>query len=155
MEILITGATGSGPTLVAAFDKALKFAGISDFNLIPLSSVIPKNAKISKKIPVENKKKIGHRLYVVLSKTYALKKGEITWAGLGWAQRKDGSGIFVELTASSEKKLRNKIDESLESMMSYRDGDFVSKGVKIMSAECADGKPNCAIVCAIYGSERW
>ena len=155
MEILITGATGSGPTSVAAFDKALKLAGISDFNLIPLSSVIPKNTKISKKMPAENKKKIGHRLYVVLSKTYALKKGDISWAGLGWAQRKDGSGIFVELTSTSEKELRTKIDESLESMTSYRGGDFSSKGIELVSAKYTDGKPSCAIVCAIYRSERW
>ena len=48
MDIKIVKGIGEGPTEIAAFDKAPFKAGIHDFNLIKLSSVVPKNSKINK-----------------------------------------------------------------------------------------------------------
>lgn len=42
---LATG-TGEGPTPLAAFDAALMDAGVANYNLLCLSSVIPPNARI-------------------------------------------------------------------------------------------------------------
>ena len=39
-------ATGTGRTLLAAFDDALLAAGVANFNLITLSSVIPPGSSI-------------------------------------------------------------------------------------------------------------
>ena len=48
MRIKITSAVGSGPTTLAAFDAALQKAGIENYNLIPLSSVIPTGAALER-----------------------------------------------------------------------------------------------------------
>ncbi|MBR9681489.1 MAG: hypothetical protein GOV00_01680 [Candidatus Altiarchaeota archaeon] len=155
MEIQVTWASESGPTEISAFDKALHSAGISDFNLIPLSSVVPTGSKIVFKKPAKDDNKIGHRLYVVLSCRFATVVGEEAWAGLGWAQREDGSGIFVEPNASTEKDLRAKINGSIESMLQYRTGKFSSIGTKIVGADCVDDYSVCALVCAVFKSEKW
>ena len=39
--IAVTSGIGSGPTKLAAFDTALGKAGAANFNLIPISSVVP------------------------------------------------------------------------------------------------------------------
>lgn len=155
VDLQITWASESAPTEVAAFDKALYSAGISDFNLIPMSSVIPKGAKIVFRKPAKDDSKIGHRLYVVLSCRFATILGEEAWAGLGWVQREDGSGVFVEPNAASERGLRSKINKSIESMTHYRTGKFSSIGTKIVGAECVGDHPVCALVCAVYKSEKW
>jgi len=49
MEIVLTSAIGSGKTSLSAFDDALFKAGMGNYNLIRLSSIIPKNAKIKVK----------------------------------------------------------------------------------------------------------
>jgi len=46
VKILITDGVGTGPTRLAAFDAALQIAGIGDFNLIELSSIVPNGSEI-------------------------------------------------------------------------------------------------------------
>lgn len=46
MEIVLTGVIGSGKNSLSAFDDALFKAGMGNYNLIKLSSIIPKNTKI-------------------------------------------------------------------------------------------------------------
>ena len=46
MDILLTTATGRGPTELAAFDAALVAAGVADRNLIYLSSVLPPGSAV-------------------------------------------------------------------------------------------------------------
>ena len=41
MKIIVTSGTGEGPTSLAAFDAALLDAGVANYNLICLSSIIP------------------------------------------------------------------------------------------------------------------
>ena len=45
LDITVRSATGSGRTLLAAFDDALLSAGVGDLNLITLSSVIPPHTR--------------------------------------------------------------------------------------------------------------
>ncbi|MCJ7816384.1 MAG: pyruvoyl-dependent arginine decarboxylase [Candidatus Aenigmarchaeota archaeon] len=67
MEIKVTHGTGEGPTALAAFDKALYDAGIGNYNLIKLSSVIPGNSKVIIEKIDWNEKEHGYKLYAVLS----------------------------------------------------------------------------------------
>jgi len=60
MIIELFGATGNGNTEIAAFDEALHGAGISNLNLIYLSSVIPPKSKI-KIGKIKNNSKHGDR----------------------------------------------------------------------------------------------
>ncbi|HTO01714.1 MAG TPA: pyruvoyl-dependent arginine decarboxylase, partial [Microthrixaceae bacterium] len=47
LTINVSGSVGHGPTSLSAFDSALAGAGVSNFNLIRLSSVIPPNSIVS------------------------------------------------------------------------------------------------------------
>lgn len=42
MKIQVTLGAGEGETGINAFDKALMDAGIADFNLVEMSSIIPR-----------------------------------------------------------------------------------------------------------------
>src|SRR5690606_8611394 len=47
LRIGVVGATGTGPTSLAAFDDALRAVGVANFNLIRLSSVIPPGSRVT------------------------------------------------------------------------------------------------------------
>src|SRR5579859_541951 len=106
MKIMITPGQGTGPTSVAAFDAALSAAGVLNYNLIHLSSVIPPCSTIVREryvAPVD-RDEYGHRLYVVMAPRDEMVEGAEAWAGIGWTQEKgDGRGLFVECTASTEE----------------------------------------------------
>lgn len=154
MNITITYGKGSGKTELAAFDSALWDAGIANYNLITLSSVIPPNSKIIVKKLNNNDKEIGNKLYVVLSKCTETLIDKTAYAGLGWITKEDESGIFMEECGGNEIEIKSKINDSLESVIKYRKGNYESINYKIEKIKCID-KPVCAIVSAIYKSEKW
>ncbi len=154
MHIKIVRAIGYGRTKLSAFDNALHKAGISNYNLIPLSSVIPKGSiVIEEKSPKENKN-YGNRLYVVISHYEVDEVGKEVWAGLGWTQAKDGSGLFVEHHANNKEKLKELIKNSLEDMKKYRDKEFGEIKSSTIGAVCEKGAVS-VLVCAIYKEEPW
>jgi len=83
MKIFITWGSGDGPTEKAAFDAALFNAGIANYNLIPLSSVIPDNSEICVGKIDWNQKQHGYKLYVVLSYRIETRKDKESWSGVG------------------------------------------------------------------------
>jgi len=123
VKIEIVKGHGAGLTKMAAFDRALCDAGIANYNLIYLSSVMPPDTEISianKRKP--NIKEYGHKLYVVMAESYSDNIREEAWSGIGWLNHNDGSGkgLFVEHSARSEKKLIELIKTTLKSMSQYR-----------------------------------
>ena len=156
MDIYITDGVGSGRTEKSAFDAALFDAGVANYNILELSSVIPEDANIIvKKIDRNAVNEHGYKLYAVLAYATANLDGESAWAGIGWVQDKEtNGGLFVEHHGSSEEEVNKLIQHSLEDMKKYRHqkyGDIHKKVVGIKS----DGKPACALVCAFYKSESW
>jgi len=157
MEIKIVYGTGEGLTELSAFDDALYNAGIANYNLIKLSSVIPKNSKITVKKINLNKKEIGYRLYVVLSKRIETRKGKEAWAGLGWTNSPKG-GLFVEHGGSSKKEVKELINKSFKSVKKNRKiGKInININIKTIGIKCKNNrKPICALVCAVYKSKGW
>jgi len=156
MKIIITEGKGEGLTELSAFDRALYDAGIANYNLIKLSSVIPENSQvISDKIDW-NQKEHGYKLYVVLSECVESKVGKGAWAGLGWiTQNKNcGKGIFVEHKGSSEQEVKELISKSLESLRDYRPEEYGDINYRIVGVKCK-GRPVCSVVAAVYKSEAW
>lgn len=47
LAIQVRAATGRGPTSLAAFDDALSVAGVANFNLVRLSSIIPPGSDVA------------------------------------------------------------------------------------------------------------
>ncbi len=95
MKIHVTSGTGEGDTDIAAFDKALWDAGIANYNIIKLSSMIPEGSDVVVEKPEMNNKEHGHKLYVVIAEAYQTEKGKKAIAGLGWvkANHTKGKGI--------------------------------------------------------------
>lgn len=168
--IKIANGTGEGLTELAAFDKALQDAGISNYNLIPLSSVIPPGfiPKIEK--PATNHDEFGHKLYVVMAEDRTSEVGKEVWAGIGWVMlspevlegrnpesvegENSNGGLFVEHHAGSKEELIKLITDSLNSMKAHRSEQYGEIQYQIAGTRCAD-KPVCALVIAVYKSEGW
>ncbi len=76
-------------------------AGVGDFNLVTLSSVIPTASRIRH---VDGTLPGGHGdlLFCVRAEAFADQPGDVAWAGLGWVVDETGGGLFVEHHAHSE-----------------------------------------------------
>lgn len=163
MKIFVVSGIGQGKTLLSAFDAALNDAGVSNYNLITLSSVIPPQAEIikTKKYHTPDSE-WGHKLYLVKAEMRTDKKGVALAAGVGWYQLEDGRGLFVEHeTEAKTEPLANNIVKtdiysSLEDLCNLRSIPYDSKKVQtnIISAVCK-GKPVCVLSLAIYQSQGW
>ena len=151
MEIHIVWGKGEGRTEVSAFDKALAMAGIHNYNLIYLSSIIPSDSVIieSGKIGGIAGAEVGNMLYVVISKNASTKKGSWISTGLGWVQAEEG-GIFIEISMDSRAEdCRRKIIEGTEDMMAVRDWKWNTE-IKTKVIEHKVEKPSAVVVAAVY-----
>ncbi len=154
MEIIITKGEGTGSTKISAFDQALYKAGIANYNLIYLSSIIPSGSTIKAQKIDRNEKEYGHRLYVVMAKNIQTTPGKEAWAGIGWMQTKDGRGFFTEHIGESKEEVISLIKKTTQDVRVYRtekygEVRYVTSGIKCMD------KIACAIVAAVYQSEGW
>jgi arginine decarboxylase len=157
--IHITHGTGSGNTRLAAFDAALRNAGVSDFNLLYLSSVIPPDSilRIHEQgipegtVPGE----WGDRLYVVKADSRVSTPGVEAWAGVGWVQEKSsGKGLFVEHEGHDEQSVRRDIENSMNDLMKTRGVSFGPLHMQVAGRRCIDA-PVCAVVLSVYPAEPW
>lgn len=155
MQIYVTTGTGEGPTPLAAFDAALINAGVANYNLMCLSSVIPAASAIHRAKYVTPADEYGYRLYIVMARHEEQQQGKSAWAGLGWTQDKDsGRGLFVEIHGSDRAQVEGDIQITLASMIASRPYPYGSIESKIAGIECRD-KPVCALAIAVYQSEEW
>jgi pyruvoyl-dependent arginine decarboxylase len=153
LAISVRTGTGAGRTLLSAFDAALHSAGVADFNLVTLSSVIPAGARIRH---VEAPLTGGHGdlLFCVRAEAFADQPGDTAWAGLGWCAEPNGEGLFVEHHGSSEEAVMELIEVSLEDMKRVRGREFGPVQMALASATCVD-EPVCSLVLAAYRVSTW
>jgi arginine decarboxylase len=157
MEIHVASGVANGPTELSAFDAALYAAGVANFNLIQLSSVIPPNSKIieyADKIS-EIKGDWGDKLYVVKADYRTSVPGAEAWAGIGWVvDQSNGQGLFVEHEGENKGQVERQIRHSLKALMKTRGIDFGKIHMKVDGILC-EHDPVCATVVAVYKSETW
>jgi arginine decarboxylase len=163
MQIPLVAGVGYGSTLLSAFDDALRACGVLNYNLIPLSSVIPPASTV---VPLErytsNRDEHGHRLYVVRAEMRSDHAGKHVGAGVGWYQWGDGRGVFVEHEAigSTREAVAAEMDyricHSLRDLCAARNVPFEMSLVpsKCVYAEVED-QPTCGLVLAVFRSEGW
>lgn len=159
MQIHIATSKGKGRTPLAAFDAALNNAGVANYNLLVLSSVIPPATEITIEpdaIPSEIMPgEWGDRLYVVMAEYRATKPGAEAWAGIGWVQDPETKkGLFVEHEGSDEQSVRKDIEMTLKGLMKTRGVDFGEIHMAVSGVTCAD-EPVCAMAVAVYQSSDW
>ena len=120
MEIKIVWGKSEGKTLISSFDKALLKAGIHNFNLIYLSSVIPQEAVVREVGTYKSDRKIGDILHVVISTIGSNTAGVQISAGLGWVKTEEGGLLFESSGQFSPEECREEIKKGLTEMMSAR-----------------------------------
>jgi arginine decarboxylase len=155
LNIHLSSGTGEGPTPLAAFDAALMNAGVANYNLLCLSSVIPPNARVVRAKHSTQPDDYGRRLYVVMSQMRQSGPGHHAHAGIGWVQEgDDGRGLFVELQNDDRDRLEHDLHTTLGAMRRLRDGDYGPVRTAIASRLCTK-QPVCALVVAVYACEPW
>ena len=153
--IVLAQGLGSGPTALAAFDAALLDAGVANYNLIVLSSVIPPGSAIERRRWHTPHEDWGRRLYCVLSQLREDRPGHTAHAGIGWVRDPhSGSGLFVELHDEQRDRLDGDLRDTLTSMQRQRGIDFGPAHTEIASITCRQ-QPVCALVIAIYAAAPW
>ena len=163
MQIQIVTSTGEGKTLLSAFDNALQNAGVSNYNLIVLSSIIPPNSTlVRKKLYTTPPEEFGLRLYVVRAEMRSNEVGKYLAAGVGWYQLEDGRGFFVEhetigvTKIGIQSEIEKRIHDSLFDMCAFRHVRFVNEKVQsAISVTQVQDKPACALSIAVYQAEAW
>lgn len=162
MKIYLTTGVGFGKTPLSAFDGALADAGVMNFNLVVLSSVVPPGTTIvHDKMPVDDSE-WGNKLYCVKAEMRSRDSGRFIGAALGWYQLEDGRGVFVEheetgeVESSVEADLKEEVKRSIMDLCKNRDIPFNESkmGVKIKTSKVKD-LPASVIVIAAYKSEGW
>ncbi len=160
-QISVVTGIGHGSTLLSSFDDALRRCGVYNYNLIPLSSVIPPGSEVVDGYHAPNDE-FGHRLYVVKAESRSDEVGRVVAAGIGWYQWNDGRGVFVEhelVTTSCEDAKRgitSLIHSSLRDLCFARNVPFDERrvGHRLSASEVVAG-PTTALVLAVYRAEGW
>jgi arginine decarboxylase len=153
LDITVRTGSGAGKTPLAAFDAALLDAGVGHFNLIHMSSIVPRASRIrSGSGRLEGLH--GDRLYCVYAEAHAENPGETVWAGLGWARDDTGDGLFVEHVGGNRETVIEQIHLSLSDMAENRGGRFGAPEYAVASAHW-DDRPACALVLAAYVVQPW
>lgn len=153
LDITVRTGSGQGRTLLSAFDGALQGAGVGDFNLVTLSSVIPTGSRI-RMVGGTLEGAHGDVLFCVRAEAYAEHPGERAWAGIGWCVDAEGAGLFVEHHGGSEESVMEQIELSLADMKASRRGAYGEVQTAVASAHCVD-LPACAVVVAAYRVSPW
>ncbi|MFB6074277.1 MAG: pyruvoyl-dependent arginine decarboxylase [Haloarculaceae archaeon] len=150
--IRVVRGTATGPTELAAYDAALAEAGVHNYNLVTLSSVIPAGPAIEVVGEAPDLGPPGQELRVVQSAATAAP-GERAAAGVGWARTADGPGIFYEVDGADQAAVRAEIREGLAAGRELRDWAFETESVVVESAGDPDAHA-AAVVLAAYGESR-
>ncbi|MFI6427650.1 pyruvoyl-dependent arginine decarboxylase [Promicromonospora sp. NPDC050880] len=157
LVIRVSAGTGTGRTTLAAFDAALASAGVSDFNLIRLSSIIPPGSRVQEVHgPGQLRGAHGDALYCVYARAHASLPGHDAWAGIAWSRHDDGdgAGLFVEHEGPSREQVSADLTHSLEDLSATRGGAYRPQGRRIVGITCRT-LPVCAVVVATYRSVGW
>lgn len=150
--IRVVWGTGKGPTELAAYDRALAAAGIHDYNLVRLSSVIPSGPEIEVVGTAPDLGPVGNELRVVESSATATP-GESIAASIGWARSRSGKGIFYEVAGTDADEVRTEVTRGIESGKDLRDWEFTDEQIVV---ESIDGTETYAsvVVCATFGESE-
>ncbi|MDP2671657.1 MAG: pyruvoyl-dependent arginine decarboxylase [bacterium] len=164
MKIIISSGNGTGETTLAAFDNALKEAGIYNYNLIRLSSIIPPDSELVEKKFESPENEYGNKLYVVLAEERTDQLGRSIAAGIAWYQWDDKRGVFAEhhdivetLEADeAERNVSKKLEATIKDLCEFREIKFEREKIHMkISSQEVNQKSACSLVAAVYSSEPW
>lgn len=156
MRIDVVWGTAAGRTELGAFDRALAEAGIHDYNLVRLSSVVPPGATIVETGTVDAGHPVGTPVGVVLAEHHGADPTETVAAGIGWALAEEG-GILMEAGAPSVEACRASIEASLADARAHRDWDWQLECETVVRSREGGDPSMVVVVAAVYGplARQW
>jgi arginine decarboxylase len=104
---------------LVAFDNALRYAGIGDFNLVKVSSILPAGCSYSEQIPMDN----GSILYAAYS-TLTVKEGEngVTAVAVVLPSHPNENGVIFECAlVENQDGIKDIMYQMCQEAMSNRD----------------------------------
>lgn len=153
-RIRLVRGTGRGPTELSAYDAALAEAGVHDYNLRRLSSVIPAGATLEAADRAPDLGPAGEALWVV--EASAIGRSGPQSAVLSWARSPDGPGLFYEAGGPGPiEAVRAEALEGLAAGVELRERPYGEPETYEVTAD-ADGAREYAAVVALaaYGSSE-
>ena len=146
--IRVVWGTASAPTAMSSYDAALAEAGVENYNLVSVSSVIPSGAHVERAGTAPDLGPVGERLTVVEGRA-TVGEGPAA-AGLAWATTADGRGLFYESSGRTAGGVREEVRAGLRAGMDLREWTFVDEGSEVVAADAGEGYAT-ALVLAVYG----
>ena len=146
---------GTGPTEMAAYDAALAAAGIEDYNLVTVSSVVPADAHLEVVGEAPDLGPVGNRLTVVQGRADRAPGADApAVAGLGWARSRSGRGLFYEATGTDTEAVRAEIEAGLAAGRDLRDWAFEDEDVLVRETPAHAEAHTTQVVVAAYGQSE-
>lgn len=152
-SIRVVAARGRGPTATAAFDDALAAVDAHDYNLIDLSSVVPREATIERCERLPDLGPIGAGLFVVrASATVAPTDDRPVGAAVGWDRAASGAGVFYEEAGPDPDAVEERVREGIAHARSIRTDRDWNEDPTVVTARAAPGDSfGAAVVLAAVG----
>lgn len=152
MEIRIVHGTASAPTGMSSYDAALAAANVHNYNLVPVSSVIPADASVEAIGTAPDLGPVGYGLTVV--QAFATSADEPVSAALAWIESEEGPGLFYEAAgAEPPERVRERAERGLEAGAELREWTF-GEGESVVRQAAPDEGVATAVVLAVYGRGR-
>lgn len=141
---------GCSANKLTAFDRALIMAGVSDYNLIKVSSILPPNCFRQDEITLSK----GLLLPSAFSSIYSDKTGDTISAAVavGIPNNNDDIGVIMEHSAFSSKDKTEKIVRGLV-MQAMQDRMIPISEIFSVAVECSVEKVE--IYCAFATISMW
>ncbi|WP_144905274.1 pyruvoyl-dependent arginine decarboxylase [Halobellus captivus] len=150
--IRVVRGVGDAPTKMASYDAALADANVHNYNLVPVSSVIPGDATVEDVGTAPGLGPAGNRLTVVEARATTGGVGTVS-AGLGWTTG-PGPGLFYESSGEDPEAVRRSVEVGLDAGRDLREWEFSDEAVVVTTAE-ADGEGyTTAVTLAVYGESE-
>ncbi|OAQ51891.1 hypothetical protein HTG_14665 [Natrinema mahii] len=153
--IRVVWGAASAPTAMASYDAALAEAGVENYNLVSVSSVIPAGAAVEAVGTAPDLGPAGERLTVVEARATTAGPGRVS-AALAWSQSADtGPGLFYETAGETDREdVERRVREGLAAGQELRDWQFTEPRVAVESCQADSGQHTTAVVLAVYGDSE-
>ncbi|RQG96721.1 pyruvoyl-dependent arginine decarboxylase [Natrarchaeobius oligotrophus] len=151
--IRVVWGSASAPTAMASYDAALAEAGVENYNLVSVSSVIPADVPVEAVATAPDLGPAGERLTVVESRATTAGPGRVS-AALAWSRSVDGGpGLFYEAADETDPDdVERRVRKGLDAGKQLREWEFDEPRLAVESADAESGAYTTAVVLAVYGA---
>ncbi|MFB6138865.1 MAG: pyruvoyl-dependent arginine decarboxylase [Halosimplex sp.] len=155
-SIRVARGSATGPTAMSSFDAALAEAGVHNYNLVTLSSVIPAEARVERVGTAPDLGPTGNALYAVVGReTLAPGADGEACAGLGWIRSESGRGLFYEASGTDSEAVERAVRDGLQRGTELREWTFDAEPeVVVESTPAHRAEHATAVVVAAYGDSE-